>query len=268
MLPTRTRVRKSIAARFSAAADTYDNHAAVQSRTASQLINLLAAKLSAKSILEIGCGTGILTKKLAKRFPFARICATDISDGMIRHAREHFKPPKNISWLTGDFRESRNLGTFDLVISSSALHWITPLSRTFRKISALISKDGTLAFGIMLKGTLAEVHTARRKVVPSKKARKQLLPENKVLTLLKASGLTILKKHRAIYRNVFKSGRLLLRSLHEQGVTSGPFASGQTPLNRRELEKLVSYYDKHYKCTDGVYATYKVLFVLATRKTL
>ena len=265
MLSTRTRAGKSIASRFSAAAGTYDNHAGVQARVASQLTALLGTDRPVGSILEVGCGTGLLTKKLARIFPSAQICATDISSKMIFNAQKHFRSKKSILWIAGDFREVLDLGRFDLIVSSSALHWITPLEKTFRKISSHLKKNGLLVFGIMLKGTLAELHEARRNTVPAKAVQKELPPEKEVLNALKAARLQIVRKQRATYRDFFRSGAHCLKSLHEQGVTGGPFSSGRTPLTRSELTELVSYYDKNYKCVDGVYATYNVLYIVAEK---
>ena len=264
-MPIRRSNQKSVASRFSAAADSYDRHAGIQSRVASRLTGLLANRPVIKSILEIGCGTGLLTAKLAKKFPLAAICATDISKGMIVKSNARFKTSKRIKWITGDFRDLSGLGKFNLVTSSSSLHWITPLKTTFSKVSSLLGKDGTFAFSIMVKGTLAELHSARKKIAPAKTVKRQLLLGREVINLLGSSGLAVVESKRASYRAVFRSASCFLKSLHEQGVTSGPFASGRELLNRCELERLVSYYDEHYKCSGGVFATYQVLYVVAKK---
>ncbi|MDD4870692.1 MAG: methyltransferase domain-containing protein [Kiritimatiellae bacterium] len=266
-MPIRRYDQKSVASRFSAAADTYNRHADVQSKAASRLIRLIDNNPAIKSILEIGCGTGILTAKLAKKFPSARICATDISKGMILESKKQLKSQQNIKWITGDFRELPGLGRFDMVTSSSSLHWIPPLDTTFQKVQTLLKKNGIFAFSMMVKGTLAELHTARKRVVPSKRVSKQLPAQKEILNSLKRCGLKIIHKYNETCRVTFKSASCLLKSLHEQGVTGGPFASGKTPLNRSDLARLVSYYNTHYKCSGGsVFATHKVLYVVAKEK--
>lgn len=262
----RMSTQKAIAGRFSAAAGTYNRHATIQSRVASGLINFTGRKCKPSAILEIGCGTGILTTRLLTTFPGATIHATDISEGMIREAEKRTATSKRVKWLAGDFRDMKTPAKFDLVVSSSTLHWITPLKKTFRKAGNLMRKDGVIAFSMMLNGTLAELHATRAKIAPGKKAAMQLPACREVLALLKQRGFRKIRHRLTTYICRFPSASRLLKSLHEQGVTSGPFASGAMPLNRSELERLVSHYDKHYKCRGGVSATYKVLYVVAEKK--
>lgn len=74
-----------------------------------------------KNILEIGCGTGISTEKIASKFKGSRIHAFDISKKMLEIAQK--KPAlknvvfyRNIEDLPGD-------NFFDLVISNFSYHW-------------------------------------------------------------------------------------------------------------------------------------------------
>jgi len=208
-MPIRRYDQKSVASRFSAAANTYNRHAGVQSKAVSRLIRLLDHKSAVKSILEIGCGTGILTAKLADKFSLAQIYATDISRGMILESQKQLKSRQKIKWIVGDFRELSGLGKFNMVISSSSLHWIVPLRTTFRKIYGLLEKGGTFAFSIMLKGTLVELHTARVKVAPSKKVIRQLPVQKEIMTYLKQCGLDIIHKQVEIYHCVFLNLQML-----------------------------------------------------------
>ena len=45
----------------------------------------------AERVLEIACGTGILTQAIADRFPSAEIVATDLNPGMIEIAKQHVR---------------------------------------------------------------------------------------------------------------------------------------------------------------------------------
>mgnify|MGYP001592734018 CR=1 FL=1 len=265
IMPTDKGDQQTVAGRFSAAAGTYNRHAIAQSSAASNLMKLLPRRHAVRSILEIGCGTGILTAKLAKRFPSAGIHAADISREMILEAKKRLVGSRTIKWIARDFRELRLKPGFDLITSSSSLHWITPLDRTFRKASRLLKKDGLLVFSMMAKGTLAELHESRRRIAPAKKPTKQLPRVSDVLNNLKDAGLDVCFQSRKTYRATFKSAANLLKSLHEQGVTGGHFASGSKQLNRGELERLVSYYDRHYKCPGGIVASYEVLYVAAKK---
>ena len=72
-----------------------------------------------KKILDIGCGTGILTVQLAKKFPDAQVIGLDISP--VPDIHDH---PSNVEYIQGDFLELADgqdarlvPGTFDYVFS-------------------------------------------------------------------------------------------------------------------------------------------------------
>ncbi|NQT94403.1 MAG: methyltransferase type 11, partial [Lentisphaerae bacterium] len=67
----------NIAARFTAAAPTYEQHAEVQTRAADEVMRLLENISLPQRILELGCGTGILTRRLVAAFPDAEFTALD-----------------------------------------------------------------------------------------------------------------------------------------------------------------------------------------------
>lgn len=90
-------------------------------------------------ILEIGCGTGQATKPFVQRgFP---ILCLDVGKNMIAVACQKFRNFSNVKFLAVSFEEwSAGKEQFDLVISATAFHWITPEIRL--KKAATILRDG------------------------------------------------------------------------------------------------------------------------------
>ncbi len=66
----------------------------------------------ARRILDVGCGTGFTTRRLARRFPRAEVLGMDLSPAMI--ARAERVPLPNLRYAVGDVRTFR--GRFDLVV--------------------------------------------------------------------------------------------------------------------------------------------------------
>jgi hypothetical protein len=116
----------------------------------------------------------------------------------------------------------------------------------------------------MLRSTLAELHSARAKAAPDKKIRYHLPSAGEVAEALRKSGFRVVSRNKELQRQRFPSASALLKSIHEQGVTGGPF-TGRKGLTRSELEQLASCYDTHYKCAGGVFATYETMYVVARR---
>ncbi len=79
------------ALRFGRSAAGYEAQADVQARMADALLSLWGERAAPLRILEFGCGTGLLTRRLRARFPAARLLATDASSEMLEHARRAFE---------------------------------------------------------------------------------------------------------------------------------------------------------------------------------
>jgi SAM-dependent methyltransferase len=61
-----------------------------------------------KSMLELGCGAGRMTKSFAQRF--TRVSAFDISKEMLGHAKALFPEASNVSWALGNGTDLSGLG--------------------------------------------------------------------------------------------------------------------------------------------------------------
>ena len=93
-------------------------------------------------ILEIGCGTGKATRSFAER-GYELVCL-DIGTDLIAVARERLGKYPNASFVQQAFEEWKPEGTFDLIISATAFHWVDPKVRYLRASEALRS-NGSLA---------------------------------------------------------------------------------------------------------------------------
>jgi malonyl-CoA O-methyltransferase len=258
--------QRSVAARFSAAAATYDSHAAIQNEAAEKVIELIKSLPVRGRVLEVGCGTGVLTERLVVNLPDAFINAIDVSPAMIRMAQIRLAGNGRVMWIVGDIDSVRQGRPFDLVASSSSLHWITPLGAAFKNLHSILAEDGYLIFSLMTAGTLAELHSARERVAPDKQVSTKLPSSGEVMNALKDSGFQVISEQKHVSKQEFTSASELLRHLHEQGLTGGRFSSGGAPLNRSELGRLVSDYDSNCRSANGrVFATYEVLYVVAKK---
>jgi SAM-dependent methyltransferase len=60
---------------------------------------------AADNVLDVGCGSGWLSRRLAKLVPEGRVVGMDISDEMIRHARRASVDFGNLMFVTGGVAE-------------------------------------------------------------------------------------------------------------------------------------------------------------------
>ena len=145
--------KQQVHANFSKNAASYDDHAAVQRQCAEKLIKM-AGEGHAR-ILEVGCGTGIYTSLLRRKYPAALITALDISDDMIGVARRKISD-ENAFFIADDAEDISISGTFDLITSNASFQWFDDLDTSFKLFSKLFDKNGLLCFSMYGPGTFNE----------------------------------------------------------------------------------------------------------------
>lgn len=76
-------------------------------------------------VLDLGCGTGNITMKVLERFPNAHVTCLDISENMLGLAKRKLASYDSIEYVLGDFTIIDIIDSYDVIISSLALHHIT-----------------------------------------------------------------------------------------------------------------------------------------------
>ncbi len=248
-----------IARRFGAAAGTYHDRALVQARVAGRLMQFLPASVAGRNILEIGCGTGLLTRLLVERFPTSMIDALDVADTMVAEARRRLKMFPQIHWHTSDALHFPCSKKYDLVISNCSLHWMPALDDALAHLRSCLELGGYLAFSLILDGTLPELHECRLRVASDKKPQGRLPTFEETRQHLLQSGCSILLEREDTETESFASASDFLSSIHDRGLTAGAVSRSAMPLNRKELRELAEEYNRRYQSDGhGVVATYKV----------
>ncbi|VGO16786.1 Malonyl-[acyl-carrier protein] O-methyltransferase [Pontiella desulfatans] len=250
--------------RFSAAAETYDRHARPQLALAQSVVSMLP-EIYPEQILELGSGTGQLTRLLTQRFPEVLIDAVDVAEKMILHSRAKFAKFPHINWIVGDAQTYWGGDRYPLIVSSSALHWVADLPKTCENIFECLEPGGTLALGMMLRGTLKELHELRESIAPEKTPDLTLPTYEETKACLQEAGFHLQRRKHSEEEIVYDDAKAFLKAIHEQGVTGGKVSTGNAPLNRSELSQLVADYQDAYASDGGVYATYETATFLLTR---
>jgi malonyl-CoA O-methyltransferase len=254
-----------ISKRFSAAAETYDRHARPQLALAQSVISMLP-EIYPEQILELGSGTGQLTRLLIDRFPDVLIDAVDVADKMVAHSQHKFRRFPQVSWTIGDAQTWRGEDPYPLIVSSAALHWATDLKVTCENIYQNLEPGGFFALGMMLKGTLKELHELRNEIAPDKTPLIALPTYEETKACLQAAGFILERRKHSDEEILYENAAAFLKAIHEQGVTGGKVSVGNAPLSRTELSQLVADYQENYPSDGGVYATYETATFLLTRK--
>jgi trans-aconitate 2-methyltransferase len=115
--------------------DLYLRFAAFREQPARDLLARLDTSLPAKTIYDLGCGTGAAARSLAARWPAAEVIGLDASEEMLTKARS---AGGRVRWIKGDAADADLLQPADVVFSNAVFNWIADhaavLPPLFRKL--------------------------------------------------------------------------------------------------------------------------------------
>jgi tRNA (cmo5U34)-methyltransferase len=104
---------------------------------------LAATGVGAKSVLELGTGTGETARRVLERHPDAQLIGIDASPGMVDVARDSL-PSDRVRVLVGRLEDPLPEGSFDLVVSCLAVHHLEGTSKAglFQRIASTLDPAG------------------------------------------------------------------------------------------------------------------------------
>jgi demethylmenaquinone methyltransferase / 2-methoxy-6-polyprenyl-1,4-benzoquinol methylase len=99
-------------------------------------------------ILDIGCGTGDLTRLAARYFPSAKVVGADFTAAMLRAADVRSRPERTSSRIGYLRANARRLpapsGSFDVIMSAFVARNLVDLPGVFREFRRVLNPRGTL----------------------------------------------------------------------------------------------------------------------------
>ncbi len=114
-------------------------------------------------ILDLGCGTGHLTQKIADSG--AEVVGLDYSPEMIASAQANY--PK-LKFVVGDASDFHFDAPFDAVFSNAALHWVHAAAETAECIYNALKPGGRFVAEFGCKGNVVTVQNAAEAVLREK----------------------------------------------------------------------------------------------------
>jgi trans-aconitate 2-methyltransferase len=92
-------------------------------------------------IVDLGCGTGELTRELHEHLSAAETLGIDSSASMLSKA----SPSSTLHCQLGDIATFKSDRPFDLIFSNAALHWLPDHEHLFARLVSLLAPNGQLA---------------------------------------------------------------------------------------------------------------------------
>jgi malonyl-CoA O-methyltransferase len=158
----KARVRAS----FSRAADSYDAAAVLQKKVREEMLDRLSLiNIAPNAMLDAGCGTGLGSFSLQKKFKSAQLISLDIAFGMLQKTAEQ-QP-----WLQKILSKQQLIcadieslpiasNSMNLLWSNLALQWCNDLDAAFNEVTRVLQPDGLFMFSTFGPDTLKELRAA------------------------------------------------------------------------------------------------------------
>ncbi|SHM10823.1 methyltransferase domain-containing protein [Vreelandella subglaciescola] len=253
--PLTTDWQARVARAFSRAAPRYDELATAQQRIGEGLWQALPT--NASSVLDVGCGTGYWTQRLAERYPAARVIGVDIAPGMLDQARNR---PTRVDWRQGDAGalpvESASIG---LVFSSLALQWCTDMDAVMAEFSRVLAPGGRAVITTLLAGTLEEIAFAWQRP-------EALLAYKSAAHYGRAAesaGLDVVRQCEHRERYYYPDMRAVMASIKGVGAQV-PRPSSSAALTRRDVEAAAARLETR-RTPQGLPVSYRCLTLTLER---
>jgi ubiquinone/menaquinone biosynthesis C-methylase UbiE len=102
------------------------------------------------SVLELACGTGIVTRHLRDRLkPGAKLVATDLNQAMLDYAGAKFGPETSVQWRQADatdlpFEDQ----SFDAVVCQFGIMFFPDKEKALRETFRVLRPGGTILFNV------------------------------------------------------------------------------------------------------------------------
>lgn len=197
-----------VAARFAGSAATYDSAAEIQGAMAEKLWRLVEPRIpdSAESLLEIGYGTGLLTKLYCRRLSNMRITLWDLAPQKLEIKAEIVKG--DAESMIDDVDDE----AVDIIISAATVQWFNNLPRFMSTAAMKLKRGGIMAISTFGPGNMAEITELTKMPLRyyTLEELKAMVPEN-CLTIVAEEEKAVME---------FKSPREVMMHLRNTGVNA------------------------------------------------
>lgn len=236
--------KRQVRRNFGRAANTYEQHDALQQEVQGLLLDRLGFYLEAPArVLDVGAGTGRGTALLRKRYPKAQVIAADLALPMLRAAKKH------ISWLKPFQRVCADATSLplpdhsvDVLHSNLCFQWIDDLPALFGECVRILKPGGLLVFSTFGPDTLKELRAAWAEADQQPHVSRFLDMHDLGDAMINA-GLRdpVLDVDR--YNLTYSEPRLLLKELQGLGATNADRERERHLLGKRHYQRMLAAYE-------------------------
>jgi ubiquinone/menaquinone biosynthesis C-methylase UbiE len=153
------------------------------------LARLTDLALAPAMVLDLGCGTGQLTRRLTERFPDAEVVGLDYSAGMLGEAARRVDGRADLVRADA-LHLPFGSAVADVVVCTESFHWYIDQQRAIDNVASVLRPGGRLVIASIAAVTgIGEFATRRLSTVAGQPVR--ALTPRQVCDLLRRSGFDV-----------------------------------------------------------------------------
>lgn len=240
---------KHIKKQFEKSMQDYDQNATVQILMALKMVfELTKISNTFENVLELGSGTGILTKRLASELDFKNYFANDLVEKSKNYV-QNFIP--QATFYCGNALKIKPSKKVDLIISNAMFQWFPSFEKAIQTIKSNLKSNGLLAFSTFSPDNFKEITDLTGLSL-------QYKTKEELEQILKNEGFEILYNEQFFEELKFKTPLELLAHMKKTGVNS---LSEKT----WTITKVKDFCDKYSKKYPKTKLTYSPIIVIAQK---
>jgi len=255
-------IDKKICEAFSDAAVQYDVLTSLHKEIGRDLLKKITAREQCARILDIGMGTGWLTKRIAFYFPESKVIGADFAPGMIDHAK---KNSEGIELIQADacalpFRND----TFDIIVSNLAYQWVADLEHAFQSCYVGLKDEGVFCFTAFGQNTLDELFVSLENAMEHRTQLPfhRLASQEEITRAMQRAGFKDVQVDYERIKVRFPDMMALMKWIKNIGANT---LRNGTYVGKDLLSRANEYYEQHFKDRFGIYTTFEVIWVEAKK---
>lgn len=245
-----------IAQNFASSHDTYTNNAVVQQSIAQVLSERLCYyPHRSDKVLEIGCGTGNLTRLICQNHQITTLYLNDLYDKICENP---LATSADVQYLIGDIETLTLPQGLDLVVSGSCLQWVQDLPKVCQQVQMALANDGVFAFSSFGVDNLYEIKSLLNQGL-------DYYTLGELGDIVTGAGFEILALWEQKYTPHFDTAHAVLKHIQKTGVSANP----NFRWNKRTLGEFYTAYRERFGVVVGgdvrFPLTYHAVFCIAKK---
>jgi malonyl-CoA O-methyltransferase len=254
--PDKAEVRRS----FGAASVSYDHVAALQRSVGERLLARHLSETLAGTVVDLGCGTGFLTSRLARHPGDKQLLALDLALPMLQAARAKLSGGALYVGADAECLPLRDRSV-DWLFSNLALQWCADLPALCGELRRVLQPGGRLAFSTFGPQTLCELKAAWAQADDYPHVNEFFSPQT-LHGALQQAGFRQVAVAAQLCVNRYESPLALMRELKCLGAHNAVTGRKRGITTRTQLRNMTAAYEQ-LRGEGGLPASFEVFYVTA-----